>query len=139
MKYLYLLAVCFSLFGCGQKEKIQIIPLEEVKEEKPLLQNFTYEEVAKYAISTIMGQSPSIMSASKDGDLYVVYYVRKSDKQKFTYKLKFNDDVVIWANIDGRWRDTKYDEKIRFTEFGNTLKIQTTYSDGSSGIEKFKK
>ena len=147
MKCFFTIGICFALTGCMTKkeEQNEILTNTETVIEKPvvkekvLLENFSFKDVAKYVMSTVMGQNPNIMSVDIKDDLYIVSYVRKSDKQKFTYKFKFDSDIVTWANIDGRWRDTPLDETIRFEERGNTLKIFTTYSDGSTGIEEFKK
>lgn len=38
-----------------------------------------------------------------------VSYIRKSDSQKFSYKIKFDGNKILWANIDGRWRNSEYD------------------------------
>ncbi len=71
--------------------------------------------------------------------MYYVSYIRKSDKQKFDYKIKFEEDKIFWANIDGRWRDSKYDEKITFVENGNKLDIIQIFSDGSQDIKVYRK
>ena len=135
------------LLACSQKQepvREQLIKDTVVKEEpgtvvKPSLKIFTYGDVAKYTISVIMGHSPKIMSVHKDVDLYIVSYVRESDNQKFTYKVKFESNVAIWANVDGRWRNSGEDEKLTFEEVGEVLKIYTTYSDGSGGTDEFRK
>ncbi len=103
------------------------------------LKNFSYEDVARYTIASVMGQSSSIIKATKKNDYYYVFYIRKSDSQKFDYKVKFIGNRIIWASLDGRWRDSEYDEKISFTEKENKLNIINSYSDGSEGIEEFKK
>lgn len=142
MKYIFTMCTFFILISCNKKQEIVEAPIgqeQPIIQEKELLNNFSYEDVAKYTISTIMGKSPKIMSVDKKNDLYIVSYIRKSDKQKFTYKIKFESDTVIWANIDGRWRDNPLDEKIKFQEIGKKLKIKTLYSDGSLGTEEFSK
>lgn len=103
------------------------------------LKNFSYEDVARYTIASVMGQPSSIIKATKKNDYYYVFYIRKSDSQKFDYKVKFIGNRIIWASLDGRWRDSEYDEKISFTEKENKLNIINSYSDGSEGIEEFKK
>lgn len=111
------------------------------KSEKKKLINFTYEDVARYTMATVMGQPSSIIKAYKKEDLYYVSYVRKSDSQKFDYKVKFVGNQILWAGIEKgqRWRDSEYDEKISFAEKEGKLNIITTYGDGSEGIEEFKK
>lgn len=94
------------------------------KSEEIILKNFSYEDVARYAMATSMQEPVNIIKAEKRKDYYYVYYVRKSDSQKFDYKVKFEGNSIIWGDINGRWQDTKYDEKISFEEIGNKLNIQ---------------
>lgn len=117
------------------------VPKETIGVEKNILKNFTYEDVARYTMATVMGQPSSIIKALKKDELYYVSYVRKSDSQKFEYKVKINGNQIVWTGIEKgqRWRDSEYDEKISFAEKGNKLNIISTYSDGSEGIEEFKK
>lgn len=119
-----------------QKAKNEV---ETVKVEENFLKNFTYEDVARYTIASIMGQPTKIVKATKNKDLYFVFYIRKSDRQKFEYKVKFDSNVVLWANIDGRWRNSEYDEKISFEENNEKLKIIRTFSDSSQDIQEYKK
>ncbi|WP_342693199.1 hypothetical protein [Flavobacterium polysaccharolyticum] len=119
-----------------QKAKNEV---ETVKVEENFLKNFTYEDVARYTIASIMGQPTKIVKATKNKDLYFVFYIRKSDRQKFEYKVKFDSNVVLWANIGGRWRNSEYDEKISFEENNEKLKIITTFSDSSQDIQEYKK
>ena len=46
---------------------------------------------------------------------------------------------MTWGNSDGRWRDTKFDEKIKYSEKDNELKIIQTFEDGSEIVKEFKK
>lgn len=107
------------------------------------LTNFSMADVARFTLSSFMGQpSKKIKVVQKDG-LYNVTYTRKSDLQKFSYNVKMKGNRVIWAPIDGRWRDGTgeiglYDEIINFEERGKKLIITITYSDGSSSVKEFK-
>lgn len=128
------------IVSCKQKEQKESTQIPEItKIEKVVLKNFTYEDVARYTMASVMGQAPKIIKAIKNDDLYYISYTRKSDKQKFEYKIKFDDDKILWANIDGRWRDSKYDEKISFTENGDKLNIIQTFSDGSEDVQEYQK
>ncbi len=136
-----------ACFSCKQQNQ-QEIPQEQesvkIQQEKDsvkeiLLKNFTHEEISKYAIAAIMNQSPSIIKVNKSNDLYFVSYVRKSDFQKFDYKIKFDGNQIIWANVDGQWRDNGVDERIAFVEERNKIKIVQTFSDGSESVDEFKK
>lgn len=116
---------------------------EEKDLAKPMthgLKNFTKSDVAKYTIASIMGQSPSIIKTRKDGENYIVFYSRPSDGQKFSYKIKFeNENKVIWGNSDGRWRDSSYDEKITYAEDNGKLTVIQTFEDGSSTKDVYTK
>ncbi len=113
--------------------------VEVAAPQKALLTNFTEKDVARFSISAIMGQPSNKIKVQHENGLYYVSYIRKSDSKKFEYKIKIDDNKVVWANIDGRWRDSEYDERISFEEDGNKLKITQSFSDGSSGVNEFKK
>jgi hypothetical protein len=132
------------IVSCKNEEKKITITEDEPTQTtqvavKIVLRNFNHEDVARYTMASVMGQIPKIIKVTKNDDLYYVSYIRKSDKQKFEYKIKFEDDKIFWANIDGRWRDSKYDEKITFVENGNKLNIIQTFSDGSEDIKVYRK
>lgn len=97
-----------------RKETIKTQNINTVK--KATLKTFTYEDIARYTMASIMGQQPKIITATKKGDLYYVSYIRKSDNIKFDYKIKFEGNKILWSNIDGRWRNSQYDEKVTFIE-----------------------
>ncbi len=103
------------------------------------LTNFTEKDVARFTMSSIMGQPSKKIKVQKENGLYFVSYVRKSDSKQFEYKIRIDDNKIVWANIDGRWRDSEYDERISFEEDGDKLKITQTFSDGSSYVKVFKK
>lgn len=109
----------------------------EVKEST--LKKFTYEEVARYAMATSMQEPVGIVKSQKRKNYYYVEYIRPSDSKKFEYKVKFKGNRVIWGDLNGRWQDTEYDEKISFAEKDNKLNIITTYSDDSKDLEEFNK
>ena len=143
----FLIAIMFT--NCKQREQNNEIVQEQIQEtkieaetvkiEENILKNFTYEDVSRYTMASVMGQPTKIIKATKNKDLYFVSYIRKSDKQKFEYKVKFEGNDILWANIDGRWRNSEYDEKISFEENDEKLKIITTFSDASQDIQEYKK
>lgn len=143
----FLIAIMFT--NCKQSEQNNEIVQEQIQEtkieaetvkiEENILKNFTYEDVSRYTMASVMGQPTKIIKATKNKDLYFVSYIRKSDKQKFEYKVKFEGNDILWANIDGRWRNSEYDEKISFEENDEKLKIITTFSDASQDIQEYKK
>jgi hypothetical protein len=144
MKLLLYFPLLILLFSCNHKEqnepKLRIqskVPEITVKEEITL-KNFTYEDIARYTMASIMGQPSKIIKVRKKDELYFVSYIRKSDHQKFDYKIKFDGNKILWANFDGRWRDSKYDEKITFVEKDNKLKIIQTFDDNSQDIQEYK-
>jgi hypothetical protein len=143
----FLIAIMFT--NCKQSEQNNEIVQEQIQEtkieaetvkiEENILKNFTYEDVSRYTMASVMGQPTKIIKATKNKDLYFVSYIRKSDKQKFEYKVKFDGNDILWANINGRWRNSEYDEKISFEENDEKLKIITTFSDASQDIQEYKK
>ncbi|MFV8356669.1 hypothetical protein ACNQGB_10860 [Flavobacterium sp. XS1P32] len=149
MKVIITFLIVLMFTNCKQSEQNNEIVQEQIQEtknevetvkvEENILKNFTYEDVARYTMASVMGQPTKIVKATKNKDLYFVSYIRKSDKQKFEYKVKFDGNVILWASIDRRWRNSKYDEKISFEENNENLKIITTFSDASQDIQEYKK
>lgn len=143
----FLIAILFT--SCKQNEQKNEIVEDKIQEtefkvetekvEENILKNFKYEDIARYTIASIMGQPTKIINATKNKDTFFVSYIRKSDKQKFEYKIKFDGNQILWASIDGRWRNSEQDEKISFEEKEGKLKIITTYSDMSQDIKEYKK
>ncbi|PIQ48199.1 MAG: hypothetical protein COW03_11135 [Cytophagales bacterium CG12_big_fil_rev_8_21_14_0_65_40_12] len=102
--------------------------------------NFSKTEISIFTISAIMHQSPSIISANQENGIYLVTYNRPSDGKTFAYKVKFDGvDKVIWATIDGRWRNSELDEEIKYSVEGDKLKITQKFSDGSKSEKEFLK
>jgi hypothetical protein len=145
MKSLICFLFLILIISCNQKEQtkpnltIETEVLEIKEKEEITLKNFTYEDIARYTMASIMGQPSKIIKVRKKDELYFVSYIRKSDHQKFDYKIKFDGNKILWANIDGRWRDSKYDEKITFVEKDNKINIIQTFNDNSQDIKEYKK
>ena len=144
-KHIIFISIVIMLISCKKSEQIQTIEQEPIQveainnNEENNLKNYTYEDIARFTMSSIMGQTANTIKVSKEDNLYFVSYIRKSDKQKFKYKIKFEGSDIVWANNDGRWRNSQYDEKISFKEEANQLNIIQTFSDGSQDIQSFKK
>ena len=140
-KFFLLLIVLVSCKNPGSQIDNQddkdSINLTNIEVEENILVKFKYEDIARYAISTVMNQSVNIINVRNSDEIFYVSYVRKSDSQKFDYKVKFDDNTIIWGNLDGRWRNDKYDEKLTFYENSDTLSILQKYSDGSKDFKQF--
>jgi len=109
-----------------------------VEQIKPLIR-FTEQEVAKYIIATIMDQSPSIIKSRKSGSAYSVWYIRPDYGKKFEYEVRINHPNAVWRTAGGRWRDGQYDEKITFSEQGNSLVVKQIFSNGSQNSKQYSK
>ena len=111
-----------------------------VEQSEPI--NFRKEDIARYTISTIMGQSSRSILSEKEGDYFVLTYIRSSDEEIFIYRVKFDGNKIIWSGfIDGkwgRWRDSDLDDEITYEEIGDKLVITLLFSDGSSNVQEFK-
>ena len=111
-----------------------------VEQSEPI--NFRKEDIARYTISTNMGQSSRSILADKEGEYFVLTYIRSSDEEIFTYRVKFDENKIIWSGfIDGkwgRWRDSDLDDEITYEEIGDKLVITLLFSDGSSNVQEFK-
>jgi hypothetical protein len=84
-----------------------------------------------------MDQPVKNIDVRKSEEIYYVSYKRKSDSQKFDFKVIFSDNNIVWGNLDGRWRTDKFDEKLTFYENSDTLSILQKYSDGSKDFKQF--
>ena len=133
------------LTSCGNSSTEKVSSVEQTPsvetEIKPkvTITNFTKEDIARFAISSIMGQPSKAIKVKEENGLYILSYIRKSDSKKFDYKIKIDEDKILWSNLDGRWRDTEHDEKINFEENAQTIKITQTFSDNSVDVKEFKK
>ncbi|WP_159020573.1 hypothetical protein [Algibacter sp. L3A6] len=138
--FISILILTITFSSCGNKENEENTnsktELEKVEFPKKV---FTESEIAKYTVSAIMNQSPEIIKVKDNIGIYIVSYTRKDDGEKFDYKIKISGNKVSWGTSDGRWRDTKFDEKIKYSEKDNKLKIIQTFENGSEIVKEFKK
>lgn len=141
---IYFPTTILCLLSCSPSEKHQQIksPLTDAvtiavedSNNEPL--HFTYEDISKYAIASVTLQDPSIIKVNKEDNLYFVTYRRKTDRQQFNYKIRFAGNKVIWASVNGRWRDSADDAMIYFKEEGKTLQIIQKFSDGSESKDEY--
>jgi len=133
-----ILTITFS--SCGNRKDEEKTNSKAELEKVKLPENvFNESEIAKYSISAIMNQPPEIINVRDDDGIYIVSYIRKDDGKKFDYKIKIDGNRVTWGNSNGRWRDSKFDEKIKFSETDNTLKIVQTFNNGSEIVKEFQK
>ena len=105
-----------------------------------LAEDGMFANVCRAAISSVMGQSPSIIKLDKVGDAIVnVSYRRPTDGSKWSYRCKFEGSRLWWATSDGRWRDGPLDEIITFSinSNANAVTIMQLYSDGSKTTDVF--
>lgn len=92
----------------------------------------TNEQIAKACISSIMNRSHLIITTKQsDGFIKVNYRI---DQKEYWYKVKIENNKVIWGNIDGRWRDHSLDEVMTFKQDGDNLTIIQKFV--TSEIEK---
>lgn len=107
--------------------------------EQVFLAKFSTSEIAVYAISTIMNQPVQRINHREENGYYVISYIRSSDNQSFSYRVKIESNQIIWATIDGRWRDSPMDDKIIYSIDDEKLTISQEFSDGSKVIKEFTK
>lgn len=101
--------------------------------------NFSNEDIARFAISSIMGTPSKKIKVRYENGIYYLSYIRKSDSTKWENRIKIEGKEIFWATLEGRWRISKEDEKISFEEIGSKLKITQVFSDGGVVIKEFKK
>jgi outer membrane lipoprotein-sorting protein len=97
------------------------------------------DKVAKFAISELMGQPFKTIKVDKsEGDKFSLSYVRQSDSKLFNYDVTVVNGKVVWRVKNGRWRNSKYDEKINYFDSNDTLALKITDFDKSGRVIKFK-
>lgn len=105
--------------------------------EKVELINFSNEDIARFAISSIMGTPAKKIKVREEFGIYFLSYNRKSDSKKFEYRIKIEGKEIIWATLEGRWRISEEDEKISFEEKDNKLKIYQKFNSGEVITKEF--
>lgn len=135
-----ILILTITYSSCGNKNNKEKINSKTELDTVELAEKvFTESEIARYTISAIMNQPSEIINVKDNDGIYIVSYTRKDDGKKFDYKIKISGNKVTWGNSDGRWRETKFDEKIKYSEKDNELKIVQIFEDGSEIVKEFKK
>lgn len=99
---------------------------------------FTSQHVCRAAIAVAFGQDPKIIKVDRViGEVTYLHYNRPSDGKYWDYRSKTSGNRVIWAAVDGRWREHPADEKLEFTTTSSTITIEEKYTDGSKTIKTF--
>ena len=99
--------------------------------------NFTNDEIAKFAIASIMNQKPEILNVNQKEGIYYVSYKLPDEEKEHEYKIRINANRIIWGKVPGRWRTTKKDENITYKENANKITIIQTLQDGSNTVKEF--
>ncbi|MGE8380761.1 MAG: hypothetical protein ACN6PN_20500 [Sphingobacterium sp.] len=144
--YFIIAAAIFTACSSPSRQPaVQETPAEVIENSQPTTdpvldyspRNYSYNEIAKYAIATSMFQHPENLTVKNEVGIYIVSYFK--DSKQYPYKIKFNQDQIIWGVEDGRWREHPTDEKLAFKEVGNELQIIQHFTDGSNSIKEFQK
>ena len=99
---------------------------------------FTYSQICKAGIGTVIGRDPETMFTGIDGrGFLLISFIRDGEEELFTYKCKIIYDRIHWGNVDGRWRDDAADSALTFYTDGEHLFVQDRNPDGSSTLEQF--
>ena len=137
MKYAVLLiALLLSLAFTSQETSSNTKNLANQKSIDEQQKNaFSNKQIAKAAISALYFRPVNEISVKNMGKYYLVSYVKEGKTYKNKIQLKGHN--IMWGNYDGRWRNTKYDEKLSYKIDQKSLTIITKYSDGSSTKKVF--
>ena len=99
---------------------------------------FTYSQICKAGIATVMGRDPKTMFAGVDGRGFLLISFRLDrGEELFTYKCRIIDDRIHWGNVEGRWSDDPADSTLTFYTEGEHLFVQVRFPDGLSVLEDF--
>ena len=106
-------------------------------EEFKVSSKYSFEEISKFAISSLMFQDPQNITVVANGNNLIVSYIK--DSKTYSYKIKFNQNQIMWGNADGRWRDDDLDEKLYYKEVDDKIEIIIKFSDGSNDTKQYHK
>lgn len=146
MKAILLLAT-YLFISCSSdshdnkvNEQDQIVEFKE--EVQPSIefinpQEYSFEDISKYAISSLMSQDPINMNVYTEGENFIISYIK--DSKLYSYKIKFDQNQIMWGNLDGRWRDHELDEKLFYKEVDDKLQITMQFSDGTNSTKEYHK
>jgi hypothetical protein len=73
-----------------------------------------------------MEQPLEAVTGGQAGDIVTVSYVRSSDGNTRSYRCRIDGDRVVWANMDGRWRDGSNDAILRHSVGTHSLAVSET-------------
>ncbi len=88
-------------------------------------------DLCKAAIAVEMGRDAKSMKTETAGETPEIFYNRKDDGKKFSYRCKVQDNRIVWRTYFpeerewGRWRDGEYDATVTYTVKGGTLHIES--------------
>ena len=68
--------------------------------EKVELINFSNEDIARFAISSIMGTPSKKTTVRYENGIYYLSYIRKSDSTKWENRIKIEGREIFWATLE---------------------------------------
>lgn len=102
---------------------------------------FNVGHLCRAAISIVMERPVGIIRLdSMNQSQATVSYHRPDDGMLWQQKCKVEGDHIVWAALDGRWRDDyRWDERLNFYHGndGESLTIKQQYPDGSGTTRNF--
>ena len=103
---------------------------------------FNIGHLCRAAISIVMGRPVGIIRVdSMNQSLATVSYNRPDDGTLWQQKCTIEGDHVVWAALDGRWRNNyQWEERLIFSHGNNgeLLTIKQKYPDGSGSTQEFR-
>lgn len=103
---------------------------------------FNIGHLCRAAISIVMGRPIGIIRVdSMNQSLATVSYNRPDDGTLWQQKCKIEGDHVVWAALDGRWRNEyRWEERLIFSHGNNgeLLTIKQQHPDGSGSTQEFR-
>lgn len=99
----------------------------------------SHKKICAAGIAATMGKPASIMNSTEaGGGVVTVSYERPSDGSLWSYKCKVSGNMIVWGNLDGRWRTGPDDSVITFMVSGINIVVREEYPDGSAGKNEYK-
>ncbi len=96
--------------------------------------------ICRATISAVMGRDIDIINVdTNDNDTFHVYYTRADDNSRWDYKCKIENGRILWAVLDGRWRNHTKDEYISYSSTDNEISIVQRFPDNKTISKTFLK
>ena len=103
-------------------------------ENKKTIEVFKQNDIAKALINKMFYPNINDITCIESNSVYYLSYTKENTK--YTLKVKFKGNEIIWGNKEGRWRDNQFDSQFKYSISDSTLTISEFFDQESSPSSK---